>query len=125
MKKINSVWYGAKILAAGVAVTALIPLVLYLSGKIFGETVLFSLLSKISGAIGAAILVFFFAMLAVELHQDKKAGLLYNSIKYRKTRLQGDLYECQHCGSRQVQKTDTYCKACGIKFLKEAQNIRD
>lgn len=118
IKKINSIWFGARVLAAAGIFLVVLPLVLYVIHLAEKYTVL-NLLIKISFVIGAIIIIFFSIILAIELRQDKKINKQYNKVRYKKIQLSDGMYECQYCGNHKVTDDDLYCKVCGIKFLEE------
>lgn len=116
MKKINSIWFGSKILAVGGAFTVVIPLLLYLFTVLIAKNNVMIIASKVSITIGIAILALFSTILIIELKQDKRANLQYNEVKYQKMQIAAGIYECQHCGSRDVKKEDFICRVCNVEF---------
>ena len=117
MKKINSIWFGTKILAAAGILILVIPAFLYLIDLFLIRYNMLKHIMKVSLAIGVAILMVFSIILIIELSQDKKINRMYNKVKYRKIEFSKNAYECQHCGNQKVQESDLYCKVCGIKFI--------
>jgi membrane-bound acyltransferase YfiQ involved in biofilm formation len=118
MKKINSIWFGEKIIGTGLIFAAIIPLLLYHASFLFGSGRLFSFFIKGSVAIGTLILVFFIVLLTIELMQDRNINQRYNKTRNSKKELSDHNYECQNCGSRDLEKEDKFCKVCGIRFDK-------
>lgn len=116
MKKINSVWYGSRVLAVGGVFAIVIPSLLCLFHTLFIKYKIVSILIKISIAVGITILGLFSLMLVIELKQDKNISLQYNKVKHQKIQITSSLYECQYCGNRMVKKEDLFCKVCNIEF---------
>lgn len=116
MKKINSIWYGSRILAAGGVFTFVIPFTLYLVSIRIVKNDVMLILAKASIAVGLAIFLLFFIMLIIELKQDRNINLRYNKLKYQKIQISVGVYECQHCGNQKVKKNDSFCKICDVKF---------
>lgn len=116
MKKLNSIWYGSRILAAGGVFTLIIPLLLYLLYTLLIKNEVVPILIKISIVVGIAILGLFSLLLVIELKQDNNINLQYDKVKYQKIKMSDDLYECQYCGNRMVKKEDLFCKICNVKF---------
>jgi hypothetical protein len=116
MKKINSIWYGSKILAAGGSFAVAIPLILYLLYVSITKIDIVLILIKVSISVGILILGLFCLMLAIESKQDKNIDLQYNKVKCQKIQISDNLYECQYCGNQEVKKEDLFCKVCNIKF---------
>jgi len=116
MKKINSIWYGGNILGIGIIFAIVIPLLLYYTSFIFGLKANFSIPIRISIIMGVLILLLFLVLLAIELKQDKRINRLYSKTRNSKIALSNNIFECQNCGNRQIEKDDTFCKVCGIRF---------
>lgn len=114
MKKINSIWYGGKIILTGIIFAFMIPLgimIFPLKSKIL------TTLSSISCIFGIIILMGFGIFLAIELHQDKKLNEYYNRKQTQKVKISENKYECQVCGNREINQNDTSCKICGTRFV--------
>lgn len=116
MKKINSIWYGSRILVIGGFFAVVIPFILYLFYISNDKNEDIMILIRFSIAIGIIILIMFSLMLAVEFKQDRNINLQYNKVKYQKIKISDGLYECQYCGNQKVKKEDSFCKVCYIKF---------
>jgi O-methyltransferase involved in polyketide biosynthesis len=115
MKKINSIEYGHRILGGTAIFLIVIPAALYAIEHIVQDKILF-LCGKVSVTIGLGITVFLFILLSIEFHQDRKMYKKDKSNKNERHLLKTGFYECQMCGNRQVKSSDSYCRACGIKF---------
>lgn len=117
IKKINSIWFGSRILVAAGVFILVIPFLLYLLDLLMiGNDALWQMM-KVSLAIGILILLIFSIILFIELRQDKRINKMYNKVKYRKMNISKGVYECQYCGNQKVQENDLHCKVCGIKFI--------
>ena len=114
MKKINSIWFGSKMIGLGIVFCAGIPLMLYGMSKMWPAVGIFMLSAKISISIGLLILAAFTVILVIELNQDRMINKNYSS-KCR-CKISPTAYECQNCGNKTVIEEDTYCRVCGIKF---------
>ena len=115
MKKINSIWYGGKILLTGTIFAFMIPFgIMIFPLKINVLTTI----SSISFFLGVTILMGFGIFLAIELHQDKKLNEYYKREQTQKVKISENKYECQVCGNREVNQNDTCCKICGTSFVK-------
>ncbi len=119
--KINSIGYGAQVLAVGGILTIALPLILYLGYSVlrFLGLQLDALLiaSSISFAVGIVLLVLFLLLLAVELIQDHWRDGQYLKTRNRKVKISAEFYECQFCGDRQVRESDKRCKSCGQDLI--------
>ncbi|HEX2946672.1 MAG TPA: hypothetical protein VHT96_12030 [Clostridia bacterium] len=118
MKKINTIWYGTRILGVCGLFLIVIPMAAYLIFATFLKTEIMIAIIKISAIIGGAILLIFGVILALEFRQDRRINLQYNKIKYQKIQITDETYECQNCGSKKVKKEDTYCRECSTRFVK-------
>jgi hypothetical protein len=116
MKKINSIWYGGKILKLAGIFAAVIPILLYIISILFQEITQICKLAEISAIIGIVIFLFLILLLIVELRQDKKINNFYEQRKNTKIQISDTDYECQNCGSQRVKEKDKFCPACGIKY---------
>lgn len=74
---------------------------------------------KVSMIIGAAFLLIFGVILAIEMRQDRRINRQYNRTRHQKIQIAADVYECQNCGSRNVKSEDAWCRDCGIKFSRQ------
>lgn len=117
MKKINSIWFGPRILAAVVIFTLAIPALLYFIHKLLIPNVLLQYMIKVSLVIGILTLLIFLLILFIELKQDKRINKLYNKVKCEKIQITKGIYECQCCGNQKVQEKDSYCRVCGVRFI--------
>lgn len=120
MKKINSIGYGGKILAIGMVFLLLIPMITYIISPICRHVV-YKYIGKISLLIGLLTLLFLALLLTIELRQDRKLNLYYDSQKNKKLKLGNDIFECQSCGNRKIQASDTSCPICGIHFTNKGE----
>lgn len=118
MRKINSIWYGTRILAFCGLFLIAIPAVSYLLFTTFLRTDIMTAIIKVSMVIGGVILLVFCIILAIELQQDKRINLNYKQLRYRKIRINDEVFECQNCGSRKAKREDTYCRECGARYSK-------
>lgn len=119
MKKINTIWYGGKVILMGIVFTFAIPFcirILPLKSNII------HMFSKISFVLGIIILIGFAIWLAIELHQDKKLNKYYYEHKNTILKIGKDKYECQSCGNRNVRPDDKSCSVCGIHFKNRSIN---
>ena len=117
MKKISSVGYAHKVLASAfvLLLTAGVTRVLFQQFRF----PFLRLTAALCALAGIAILIAFGVLLAVALHQDRRADFLYRQLRLRKLPLAGGRFECQTCGSREVDAQDTHCAACGVHFAEE------
>lgn len=115
MKKINSINYGGKILLAGGILVILLPAALWLISCIWRNNVIM-LVMKIS--FGMLILLLFFIHLSSEFNQDRKINKYYITHQNMKIMVSKGKYECSACGNRQIFRTDTFCRICGVHFEK-------
>lgn len=115
MKKINSIGYGAKIVAAGFIFFAIIPALLYLISLLWRSILLINL-AKISILIGILIFSFLIILLTIELNQDKRINLFYQRKRASKMEIADGYYECQNCGNRKLRQRDQQCLICGVNF---------
>lgn len=116
MKKINSTWFGSKVIFTGVILAFIIPVCI----KIFHlRSNIFNMIFMISFAFGSVILIGFSILLVIELHQDKKMSRYYEKHKNQMLVISKNTYECQSCGNRQVRLNDESCSICGIHFNKD------
>jgi hypothetical protein len=118
MRKINSIWYGTRILAVCGLFLIAIPAVSYLLFTTFLRTAVMIAIIKVSMVIGGVILLIFCIILAIELQQDRRINLKYKQLRYRKILINNEVFECQNCGSRKAKREDTYCRECGVRFGK-------
>ncbi len=118
MKKINSIWYGARILAVCGMFMIAIPAVSYLLLTTFLRTGIVTVIIRVSMVTGGVILLIFGVILTIELQQDKRINLNYKQLRYHKIRINDEVFECQNCGSRTAKIEDTYCRECGVRFNK-------
>ncbi len=116
MKKINSIWYGGTILGIGIIFAIVIPLLLHYTSFVFGLKENFPMPIRISIIIGVLILLLFLVLLAIELKQDKRINRQYSKTRNSKIALSNNIFECQNCGNRQIEKEDMSCRVCGIRF---------
>jgi hypothetical protein len=116
MKKINSIWFGGKIIGVGIVFFIFIPLILFGIEKVLVIGNVLIPLIKISIGIGLFILAVFTGILIIELNQDKKLNSQYYNKRYSKIKLSDANYECQNCGNLKLKKDDKDCNLCGIKF---------
>lgn len=115
MKKINSIWYGGKVILAGAILAFGVP------GGIWilpGESEILNMIGMVSFGAGAMILVGFGIWLGIELHQDKRLNGYYDRNRNRIMKVGKDVYECQACGNRKVRPGDASCSVCGVHFQK-------
>lgn len=110
MKKINSIWYGGKVILLG-SILVVMPL-----GIIPFDFKILNIISQISLTIGCIILIGFGILLTIELHQDKKMNLYHTSRLMNKLVISENKYECQVCGNRNIKKSDSHCIICGTHF---------
>lgn len=115
MKKINSIWYGSKFIGFGVFFCIISPLIMFILSKYFFPNV-FSLLIKISIAIGILSIAILIFILVIELNQDNRINLQYIKTRYSKIKISNSKYECQNCGYKNVSETDSTCIVCGVSF---------
>ena len=115
MKKINSIWYGGKIILTGSILAFVLPLGIMLFPL---KIKILIAISSISFICGIIILVGFSILLAIELHQDKKLNTHYKGQQMKKLKVSENKYECQVCGNREINKYDSSCKICGTNFVR-------
>jgi|GEM_PF-1008410 len=120
MKKINSIGYGARIVVAGGIFLIVIPLARLAVNAVFPFSGI-QVWVYISLAIGALIALSLTLLLVIELRRDKRMHAYYQKRNHKKVYLGGGTYECQSCGSRDVEVRDSSCKVCGIRF--DANNV--
>lgn len=115
MKKINSIYYGGKIIGVGLLIGLLLPGILLLlnRGK---DNMGINALAIILAAVGVLIISGFMIYLCVELKQDKKINQYYSKHKNVKIPLADGTYECGACGSRAVRADSVSCNVCGCRF---------
>lgn len=118
MKKINSIDYGGKVIGLGIFFTFIISSVIYIL-PLNKSTRIFSVLFKLSFGVGIVILAGFSLWLIIELHQDKRLEIYYESKRNTKIDLGHGQYECQACGNRKVKLNDMACNVCGVHFNKK------
>ena len=114
MKKINSIWYGDKVILLGIVLAIILPIGIMI---IPFDFYILNIISNISFTIGVIILAGFSVLLIIELHQDKKLNAYYNSQRIKKMVISEYKYECQVCGNREIKKNDTHCNICGTHFI--------
>ncbi len=114
MKKINSIWYGGKVILLGIVLAIVLPIGIMIIPFDFS---MLHIISYISFTIGVIILVGFSVLLIIELHQDKKLNAYYHSQRIKKLVISEHKYECQVCGNREIKKDDTRCNICGAHFV--------
>lgn len=114
MKKINSIGYGDKIIAAAAVLLTAMPLCLYIAGAMLPFPA--AALIRISLAAGGLVILFLVALLTIEFRQDKKLIQYYALHQNIKLSLGNNRYECQSCGNRHLSAGDDICKVCGIRF---------
>lgn len=110
----NSIWYGGKVIMLGSVLAFGFPIGIMIFPYKFK---ILNVISSISFVTGSIILIGFFILLIIELHQDKKLNAFYNSEKKKKMKISESKYECQVCGNREIGCRDLYCKICGIHFV--------
>ncbi len=115
MKKINSIGYGHRIICGAAICFIVVPVICYLL-LILTERVQFQLLAKVSLVLGFIILLFLFALLKIELYQDKKMDEYYKANSHSRLTLKNGLFECQTCGNNQVKPEQRSCMVCGTNF---------
>lgn len=115
MKKINSIHYGGRVLIIGGIIAVVIPVLCWLL-SIWLNNSIFLLMRNSFFVLGLLIIAGFFLWLTIEFHQDKKIETYYAHHRKIKIPLNDGGYECYQCGSRQVTKTDSYCRVCGVVF---------
>lgn len=115
MKKINSIHYGGKILLFSGVIGILIPAILWLVNLGWNNPLVETLM-RIALLAGLCIGCIFCIHLGIELHQDKKINQYYHVHSKMKILISDTEYECATCGNRQVHKSDTYCRMCGVVF---------
>lgn len=125
MKKVNSIFYGSRIIGLGLLFLIPIPVLLYFTKRYFFSTFL-------SYAIGASIVIgiivecAFGILLIIELHQDEKIQKYCQNHRNIKIKLEEGKYECQNCGNRMVKEQDEECSICGIKYVEnEIKTIQE
>ncbi|MBE5960679.1 MAG: hypothetical protein E7256_04735 [Lachnospiraceae bacterium] len=115
MKKINSIWYGGKVILTGAILAFGVPAGI---GILPGESKILEVIRMGSFVLGMLILLGFGIWLAIELHQDKRINGFYDRNRNRKLKIDEGIYECQACGSRKVKEKDERCSVCGVRFQK-------
>ena len=115
MKKINSIWYGGKVILVGSILAFGIPLVIKIVPIKFR---FLNIMARTSFIIGIIMLLVFSIVLFIELHQDKRMNEYYNSCRNTKNKIGEGKYECQSCGNRDVKESSKVCNICGAKFTK-------
>lgn len=118
MKKINSIGYAHKILAACGMLVVVLPVAFSLAGRWLGLPFLVLIARVVLGA-GLVLCALFALLLFVELRQDAAINRRYQREKYQKLPLGGGRWECQHCGSREVGEGDAHCSVCEIQFRQQ------
>jgi hypothetical protein len=68
------------------------------------------------GAAGSLLLALI-VLVILEQIQDALVDHAYFRSRHRRLPAGGGFYECQYCGNRQVQETDSYCSVCGRSLL--------
>lgn len=121
MKKINSIGYGHKILCAAAICLIVIPVTSHLLW-ITTSLVQFQLLVKMSSVLGLIILLVLFALLKVELYQDKKRDRFFEANSQTRVPLSNGLFECQTCGNNHVKPDQRSCTVCGTIFKNGGEN---
>ncbi|MFA9378757.1 MAG: hypothetical protein ACERKZ_18735 [Lachnotalea sp.] len=116
MKKINSIWYGGKIILTGSIFAFILPLGISLFPI---KSKILTTLSSLSIICGLIILIGFGIFLAIELHQDRRLNSFYKEEQRNKVKIRENKYECQVCGNREINQYDSSCKICGCRFENE------
>lgn len=62
---------------------------------------------------GVLLLINLLGLLLIEFIQDSYLDWNYRKNQAQRIRLEGSIYECQYCGSRQVRVHDRRCPTCG------------
>lgn len=118
IKKINSIDYGWKLLAASTLLTLVIPIIIK-SAMFVCKSLLLAACFKVSIAAGGFLSLVFAIMLAIEFHQDNRMNAYYETQKNQKLDLRNGLFECQSCGNRTVKSGEKSCHICGMMFKDE------
>lgn len=121
MKKINSIFYGSRIIFIGLIFLVPIPLLLYVIKKYF-HFEMWTYIIYSSLIIGIIIEGFFGIILIVELHQDSKIDKYTQKHRKIKIKLEDGRYECANCGNRTIKEQDKECHICNAKF--EENNLK-
>lgn len=114
MKKIDSNSYAGRWVAVGLAPIALAG-VLRVAQVVWGIAIPARLPSALL-ALGAIVLLGLGVLLVIELSQDRRLNAYHLRRRRTKLPLSTGLYECQGCGSQQVGREDSVCRACGMVF---------
>lgn len=118
MKKINSNSYGGKLLSTVLACAVFLPVTAYICFRITGLALL-GFIAKLLLALGLLALLLFILFLTAELWQDRRMNRACTIGPAKRQPLEGGLYECQTCGSRNVRQWDAHCRVCGVQFINE------
>lgn len=119
MKKINSIWFGSKIVGLGLLIL-LAAFIFYIIYSITGEEIIkwLYIVSLIVSFIMFSAIV---TILLIEFCQDKKINSYFHASRASRIMISNSMYECQNCGNQNVKLSDKNCNMCGIRF-KENSN---
>jgi uncharacterized paraquat-inducible protein A len=116
-KKLNSIWYGPRLLALIGLLTIVVPVILELGLRCLGllgiKVGMLTIVISISRYAGIGLLVLFSILLAIEFIQDHLLDRRYHQERHTKLMNSDGSYECQYCGCRKIGINDKHCPVCG------------
>lgn len=114
MRKINSIWFGSKIIGLGLLIL-LVSFIFYMIHLIAGEEII-KWLYIASLIVSLIVFSALGTVMLIEFCQDKKAKKHFHEIRATRIMISNYRYECQNCGNQNVKLSDKNCNICGIRF---------
>jgi uncharacterized paraquat-inducible protein A len=115
-RKLNSIWYGPRLLAIIGLLTIVVPVVVQLVLKfldLLGVQVgMLAIIISVSRYAGIGLFALFSMLLAIEFIQDHLLDRQYRQEQHKKLKNSDGSYECQYCGCRKIRKEDQRCPVC-------------
>lgn len=117
LRKLNSIWYGPKLLALIGLLTLVVPVIFQLGSRLLGllgiQVGMLTIVISISKFTGIGLSVLFSILLAIEFIQDHLLDRRYHQERHKKLKNSDGSYECQYCGCRKIRIDDKRCPVCG------------